>query len=121
MIAVKTYNILLNVGVCSTQAEFSRNWLGASDRYFSFLLATGRDPHMTALMGLAARLERLTDHLSIDTRFTKQAQIFSNLVDEMWDHMRARAVATTPKRRGGKSTQDALPAARPRSAACTTA
>lgn len=121
MIASKTYNILLNLGICSTQAEFSRDWLGASERYFSFLLATHRDPHMTALMGLAARLECLADRLSTDPNLTKQAGILNAIVDEIWDHMRARAVATTPKRRGGKGAQDVLPAARPRSAACAAA
>lgn len=103
MIVAKIYNIILDLGVCSTQAEFSRDWLGASERYFSFLLATRRDPHMTALMGLAARLECLADRLSTDPHLTRQAGILHAIVDEMWDHMRARAVATTPKRRGSKA------------------
>ncbi|MFC5304836.1 DUF6626 family protein [Azospirillum picis] len=118
MIAAKTYNILLNLGVCSTQAEFSRDWLGASERYFSFLLATHREPHMTALMGLAARLECLADRLSADPHFTQQAGILDAIVDEMWDHMRARAVATTPRRRNEKRAPDVLPVTCQRSAAC---
>ncbi|MCM8737276.1 hypothetical protein M5E06_24455 [Azospirillum sp. A1-3] len=101
MIATKAYNILRDFGLCATQADFSREWLGASDRYFSFLLAKQREPHMTALMGLAARLERLADRLAADPRFSAYTGTIDSLVDDTWDHMRARALAALPQRRIG--------------------
>jgi len=108
MVTTKTFYILLDLGICSTQTEFSREWLGASDRYFSFLRAKNRDAHMTALMGMAARLECLADQLSSDVRSTRKANILNALVDEIWDYMRARAITTLPKRRTSRSLSGAL-------------
>lgn len=99
MILQSAYNILYHVGICSTKAQFSRDWLGASPSYFTSMEARQRQPNMMVLMGLAARLELLADRLAGDPRYHEHHGLLERLLDDLWDDMRARALAAVPKRR----------------------
>lgn len=51
------YETLKSEGLCATQSDFSKNWLGRSAHYMA---STGGDPHrasLTSLQLLASRLE----------------------------------------------------------------
>lgn len=99
----KTYQALYEMGICTTQVAFSRDWLGSSERYFSHLLSRGREPHLTAVIGLVVRLEKLTDYLSADPRYAAHTRTLNHLIDDLWDEVRARALAAQPKRRPSKN------------------
>ena len=46
-------------GLTSSQMAFSSIWLGRSPRYYSHLVATGREPGLATLCGISWRLERM--------------------------------------------------------------
>lgn len=46
-------------GLTSSQMEFSRIWLGRSPRYYSHLIAVGREPGLATLCGISWRLKRM--------------------------------------------------------------
>lgn len=100
----RTFNILCQIGACDTKAQFSRYWLGSSEGYFTSLEARKRLPNMMAMIGLAARLELLADRLMADPRYREHACLLDTLIDDLWDEMRARALAAAPKRRAGSNT-----------------
>lgn len=50
------YETLNKLGYAKSQVEFSRFWLGRSARYYSHLLATGREPGVGTLSALEWRL-----------------------------------------------------------------
>ncbi|MBP2295168.1 hypothetical protein J2851_004971 [Azospirillum rugosum] len=54
---------------------------------------------MTALVGLTARLELLADRLAVDPRYQEHVRLLNELIDDLWDAVRARALAAAPKRR----------------------
>lgn len=95
----RSYDLLIRIGLIETKSQFSREWLGASDSYLTSLEARQRQPNMMAMMGLAARLELLTDRLAADPRYHEQTHLLNRLLDDLWDEMRARALAAAPKRR----------------------
>ncbi|PYE45239.1 hypothetical protein DFI02_102683 [Rhizobium sp. PP-F2F-G20b] len=49
-------------GLTSSQMEFSRIWLGRSPRYYSHLIAVGREPGLATLYGIAWRLRHMRLH-----------------------------------------------------------
>ncbi|KVK54535.1 hypothetical protein BCY90_14875 [Agrobacterium deltaense] len=53
------YEALRADGLTSTQIEFSRIWLGRSPRYYSHLIAVGREPGLATLCGISWRLKRM--------------------------------------------------------------
>lgn len=53
------YEAMYADGLTSSQMEFSRIWLGRSPRYYSHLVAVGREPGIATLCGIAWRLERM--------------------------------------------------------------
>lgn len=53
------YEAMYADGLTSSQLEFSRIWLGRSPRYYSHLVAVGREPGIATLCGIAWRLERM--------------------------------------------------------------
>lgn len=99
MILQHAYDVLTHVGFCDTKAQFSREWLGASPSYFTSMEARQRQPNMMVLMGLAARLELLADRLADDPRYHEHHGLLERLLDDLWDDMRARALAVAPKSR----------------------
>lgn len=46
-------------GLTNSQMEFSRIWLGRSPRYYSHLLAVGREPGLATLCAISWRLKRI--------------------------------------------------------------
>ncbi|MEB3047683.1 DUF6626 family protein [Rhizobium mulingense] len=46
-------------GLTNSQMEFSRIWLGRSPRYYSHLIAVGREPGLATLCGISWRLKRM--------------------------------------------------------------
>ncbi|OJU88757.1 MAG: hypothetical protein BGO06_12975 [Shinella sp. 65-6] len=46
-------------GLTNSQVEFSRIWLGRSPRYFSHLIAVGREPGLATLCAISWRLRRM--------------------------------------------------------------
>lgn len=99
MILQNAYDMLTHASFCETKAQFSREWLGASPSYFTSMEARQRQPNMMVLMGLAARLELLADRLAGDPRYHEHHGLLERLLDDLWDDMRARALAAVPKRR----------------------
>nr|WP_149468560.1 hypothetical protein [Roseomonas genomospecies 6] len=59
---------------------------------------------MTALVGLTARLELLADRLAVDPRYHEHVRLLNKLIDDLWDEVRARALAAAPKRRADRDT-----------------
>lgn len=46
-------------GLTNSQVEFSRIWLGRSPRYYSHLVAVGREPGLATLCAISWRLRRM--------------------------------------------------------------
>lgn len=53
------YEAMYADGLTSSQMEFSRIWLGRSPRYYSHLIAVGREPGLATLCGISWRLNRM--------------------------------------------------------------
>lgn len=53
------YEDMRIAGLTNSQMEFSRIWLGRSARYYSHLVAVGREPGLATLCGIAWRLKRM--------------------------------------------------------------
>lgn len=53
------YETLCDLKLTDSQMQFSRIWLGRSPRYYSHLVAVGRDPGIATLCGIKWRLDRL--------------------------------------------------------------
>ena len=53
------YEVMRANGLANSQMEFSRIWLGRSPRYYSHLIAAGREPGLATLCGVSWRLGRM--------------------------------------------------------------
>jgi hypothetical protein len=53
------YDALHDAGLTNSQMEFSQIWLGRSPRYYSHLIAVGREPGLATLCGIVWRLKRM--------------------------------------------------------------
>jgi len=60
------YSAMHCAGLTKSQMEFSKIWLGRSSRYYSYLLATQREPGLATLCGIAWRLEQFLENMSAD-------------------------------------------------------
>lgn len=98
----EAYCTLRRFGLCESKVKFSREWLGASASYLTSMEARARQPHMTALVGLTARLELLADQLAVDPHHQEHVRLLNELIDDLWDEVRTRALAAAPKRRAGR-------------------
>lgn len=58
------YAQLRSLGLTNSQNSFSEVFLGKSKRYYSFLLATGREPPLHVSISLALRLDALARRLA---------------------------------------------------------
>jgi hypothetical protein len=56
------FEFMRECGLTNSQVEFSKLWLGRSDRYYSHLVALGREPGIATLCGIVWRLERLLEN-----------------------------------------------------------
>lgn len=53
------FDLMQTIGLTNSQMEFSRVWLGRSPRYYSHLIAVGREPGLATLYGISWRLQRM--------------------------------------------------------------
>jgi hypothetical protein len=60
------FEILQSRGLAISQVQFSSIWLNRSPRYYSQLIATGREPSVGALVGLANRIGRIAGSMPLD-------------------------------------------------------
>lgn len=63
---VEIYAAMHQARLTKSQMEFSTIWLGRSPRYYSYLLATQREPGLATLCGIAWRLEQFLENMSAD-------------------------------------------------------
>ena len=100
------YDTLKTHSLVESGNDFSRRFLGRSDRLYSYLLSSGNEPNLGMLLGLYARLDegcwqamRDKDHLN--------AAIFEELADELWEALRAESLQKGPHRRKKSVGEDA--------------
>lgn len=53
------YDMLLELGACQSQAEYSEDWLGRSKGYFAYLKSSKASPALSAIGMLIGRLEAI--------------------------------------------------------------
>ncbi|WP_448189352.1 DUF6626 family protein [Azospirillum sp. sgz301742] len=99
----QVYEELVRLGICSSQVEFSRVWLGSSDRYFSNVIATGRQPSVQVLTSLALRLERLAATLTEGNPWSMTVDILRKCADTVWADIDKRSLCRVPRRRTVRS------------------
>jgi hypothetical protein len=74
------YGLLRNLNLVKSQQDFSRHYLGTSDRYYAMLRASGRSPSAKVLANLAGRLRLLKQDLG--ARFLSQHEGASDQIDQ---------------------------------------
>jgi hypothetical protein len=90
------YERMNGAGLVRSQIQFSSIWLGKSDRYYSHLLATGRQPSLATLYALLIRLKRIADDLP---NAGQAKQTVNELAVALSEHLRKRAVFDNHRRR----------------------
>ena len=68
MKVIEIYERIRKLGLVSSQVEFSRVWLGRSDRYYSNLIAVRREPSVGTLCGITWRIETIAAHAGDERR-----------------------------------------------------
>lgn len=53
------YHELRDLGVCSTQAQFSTDWLGRSSGYYAYVKSSGEAPDLASIGMLIGRLKEV--------------------------------------------------------------
>ncbi len=96
------YEQLYEAGLVRSQMDFSAVWLGRSDRYFSHLLATQREPGLATLSALLIRLERML--MSVSAASTCHA-IVAALAAELSANIQRRAICDHRRHRRGLDVQ----------------
>ena len=76
----ETYDLLVELGACHTQAEYSRDWLGRSDGYFAYLKSTGDRPSLSAIGMLIGRLEAISPTVDDSRWWQERRQIRSAII-----------------------------------------
>jgi hypothetical protein len=69
------YDQMRALDLVTSQVEFSRIWLDRSDRYYSYLVSTHREPSVGTLSSLAFRLERFLPTCSSVDRATRVLEL----------------------------------------------
>lgn len=93
MKVTELYEGLHACSLARSQVEFSRIWLGRSDRYYSYLVATQREPGVAALLAVLWRLERL------QAIGTHAADAVDRIVDQLRRHIELRSIRSRRSRR----------------------
>ena len=89
---------LSGLGITNSGNDFSRNMLGRSSRYYSWVLATGHEPDLGAMVGLYARIDDL--HASAEMAGDiRRATALDDLTTRLWDEIRHQSLTKGPSRR----------------------
>lgn len=102
----ETYNELRCLGITVSGNDFSRTLLGRSSRYYSWVLATGHEPDLGAMVGLYARLDDLLTNAEIAGDI-KRASALDALTSRLWDAIRHKSLTKGPNRRKKPAGDDA--------------
>ena len=101
----ETFKALRELGITNSGNDFSRNMLGRSSRYYSWVLATGHEPDLGVMVGLYTRIDDL--HASAEVAGDLQrATALDDLTARLWDEIRHRSLTKGPNRRSKKQSGD---------------
>lgn len=89
------YQELKDINLVGTQDEFSANFLGKSPRYYSYLMATNRQPSIGASYALSVRLEMIADQLHAKGN-AEWANRFDELARVVEENARIMALNSAP-------------------------
>ena len=64
----ETFQYLNQINLVNTQYEFSRDWLGQTQSYYSALRSTGRQPSVEVLMRLKLKLQQVLRQFQANDR-----------------------------------------------------
>ena len=102
----QTFKELRGLGITNSGNDFSRNMLGRSSRYYSWVLATGHQPDLGVMVGLYTRIDDL--HASAEVAGdTKRATALDDLTTRLWDEIRHQSLTKGPNRRKKPACDDA--------------
>ncbi len=102
----QTFAELRGLGITSSGNDFSRNMLGRSSRYYSWVLATGHEPDLGAMVGLYARIDDL--HASAEEAGDiRRATALDDMTTRLWDEIRHQSLTKGPNRRKKPAGDDA--------------
>ena len=65
-ILTEIYQVLKDKDLVKTEADFSLNWLHKSERYYSMIKHSEREPSVGALCTLLARLRDAGEHVELE-------------------------------------------------------
>lgn len=89
------YQELKDINLVETQNEFSADFLGKSPRYYSYLMATNRQPSIGASYALSVRLEMIAEQLRAKENI-KWANRFDELARIVEENARIMALNSVP-------------------------
>ncbi len=92
------YKELRGLGITVSGNDFSRNMLGRSSRYYSWVLATGHEPDLGAMVGLYARIYDLFTSAEMAGDM-KRATVLDDMTTRLWDAIRHKSLTKGPNRR----------------------
>ena len=81
------FDQLVRLGLTTSQVQFSSVWLGRSPRYFSHLLATGREPGLATLTALHWRLRMAAGSMDASV-----GSMITDIADDLQTHIERRAI-----------------------------
>ena len=98
----ETFKALRELGITNSGNDFSRNMLGRSSRYYSWVMASGHEPDLGAMVALYARLDDLHTCAEVagDIRL---AAALDNMTTRIWESIRHRSLTKGPNRRKKQS------------------
>ena len=100
------YDTLRKYKIISSGNEFSREYLGRSDRLYSYIHSSGNEPNLSVMIGLYHRLDEMLSK-SMKNKEHMNATIFEDLADRLWDAIKDESLRKGPHRRKKQSDDDA--------------
>ena len=94
----ETYRVLRGLGEVKSENDFSRKYLGRSDRIMSWIKASGHPPAIDMMLGLYARLD---DYYTENeaTGNLGRAKVIDGLTNRLWATLREESIRKGPNRR----------------------
>ncbi len=86
--------------------DFSRRFLGRSERLYSYIHSSGNEPNLGVMLGLYTRLDNMCWQ-AIKEKEHLNAAIFEELSDRLWEAIRAESLRKGPHRRKKHLAEDA--------------